>query len=235
MVLYFQSMGQFGIGLEGGPDLNFLRTSISNISYASYVPKVGYDAGILLRYSLWRYFTIGADPSFISKGYELKWSGNYIGMYQTNRNTYWALPLTTSFHHEVGKFRFSIGGGGYSAYWAGGRIKGVLPNLLNDTGSPNPNGGTYLDSNTLYSYNKPYPFSKQKDERLEFGWLARLGAAYTCHRQTLLFLDLTYLQSATDQQKRNYTPDQIPRYNRTWLLTLGVLLNAKGLFKNSLF
>ena len=81
------------------------------------------------------------------------------------------------------------------------------------------------------NYNEKYSFSTVKDNRLEFGWVAGIGASYETENGYRFFIEGRYQYSFTDQQK-NYMINQVPRYNDTYGIHLGVMMDMSKLFGN---
>jgi hypothetical protein len=225
VVFQLSARGQLSIGLEAGPDLNFEKTNIANIAVAKYTPLVGLQVGVPIQYKIKPFLAVEAEPSFLQKGYKLEWTGYFSGIYQSNINSYWNLPLMGDFVFNDGKFHFTVQLGGYLSYWSGGRVKGNMPNILNPT--PGSSTTDYLSYNTPANYDAGYAFNAERDNRWELGWLAGGRLVYDYH-SCQFFAGLRYDQSATDQQK-NYMINQTHRYNRTWLLSIGCLLKWKAI------
>lgn len=212
------------VGLEGGPDRNYLHTNISNVPVATYTPVTGLQAGVVLQYRINNLLALETQPSFQQKGYKLEWTGYFSGIYQRDLNAYWCLPLIGDVSFAAGKFRFVIQAGAYAAYWSAGRVKGTMPNVADPT--PATSNLNYLGYNTSYSYDVPYTFNPRSDERVELGVLT--GGRIALEEKVFqLFLGISYYQSSTDQQK-NYEINQVPRYNRIVLLAAGVLYHLKA-------
>jgi hypothetical protein len=220
-----RAISQWRVGLEAGPDLNFLKTNISNVPVAQYNPVIGIQAGLIVQYSFNKWLALEAQPCFQQKGYKLEWTGYYSGIYQTNLNGYWSLPLIGDISFMAGKFRLTAQLGVYGAYWGLGRAKGVMPNVVDPTAAT-----TYVDYigyNTLYSYNVADSFNKHTDQRIELGWMVGERIAY-CHKNAQFFVGIQYYYSSTDQEK-NYEISQIPRYNQTFVLSAGILYTLKAI------
>ena len=223
--LGLRASSQWVAGLQAGPDLNFLKTNISNIPVAEYKPVIGIQAGLIVQYAFNKWLALEAQPCFQQKRYKLEWTGYYSGIYQTNLNDYWSLPLVGDISFVAGKFRLTAQLGVYVAYWAVGRAKGVMPNVGDPTAATSY--VDYIGYNTLYSYNVADSFESCRDQRIELGWMTGERIAY-CHNNTQFFVGIQYYYSSTDQQK-NYEINQIPRYNQTFALSAGVLYKLKAL------
>jgi hypothetical protein len=90
-----------------------------------------------------------------------------------------------------------------------------------DTVYHNSNPKTLFEENKPYNYNQPYEFNSTRDNRFEFGWLLGIGVSYDA-KMYKLFIEGRLTQSMTDQQKK-YMINQVPRYNQTYILSVGWL------------
>jgi hypothetical protein len=104
--------------------------------------------------------------------------------------------------------------GVYEGYWVDGHINGAFSNLIN-TSEPNPQA---------YTYSQAYSFDTRRDDRWEFGWQAGVKIDWKDSRdKTAPYLAVRVFQSLTDQQK-NYMLQQVPRYDQTWAVALGFII-----------
>jgi hypothetical protein len=228
LALFHTLSAQFYAGVEGGASLNMLKTEISNVNVTSYAPKAGWEVGIPLTLKI-KFLLIEAEPSFIQKNTQLNWTGYFDGIYQTNFNGYLSMPLMAGYVFSVKHFDFIPQLGGYIAWWASGRVKGRMPNTFGvDTGVNNANLN-YISNTPTYTYDEPYTFESRRDNRMEIGWLAGGMFAYHICDCFKVFLNLKYYQAITDQQK-NYQLSQIPKYNRTGSLCVGLLYHVGNIF-----
>jgi hypothetical protein len=206
LLLTSSATGQWRIGVEAGPDINALRTNISNVSMTKYVPVVSYSVGVPLQYKLSPLLTFETDPSFVRKNYKLEWTGFLSGWYQTTKSNYAEIPLLANFLFSSGRFHLALQGGAFIAYWVTGKLKGTLPD---------PFG-------TNYNYDSPYVFRGARDQRLDFGSQAGIRLLYDAGKAGQWFFGATDLISFIDRQK-NYETGLIPQYNRTLIFSAGVL------------
>lgn len=224
---------QLSIGVESGFNKNYLYTNTSNRDFTAYKPASGFSIGIPVSYAVNNWFAIQADPSFIKKNYKSERSDFFEGVYQINTNTYLQLPVMAHFTFGGEYLKGFLNLGMYGGYWTFGKVKGVLPNMLNVVDSVG-NTNTVYDYEKPYSYNEKYLFDSRKDNRLDLGWLAGAGISYDVNDIYQVFGEGRYYQSLTDQQKK-YMINQVPRYNQTYSVTLGVLINLKNLTQRTAF
>jgi Outer membrane protein beta-barrel domain len=205
------AQAQWQIGLEGGPDINALKTNISNVAMTNYISVVSYNFGIPVQYKICNFLSVEADPSFVRKNYKLQWEGSLSDLYQTNKNGYIQLPLQGNLLFTNHRFELSLQGGAFAAYWRFGKVKGRLP-----------------DPTGTYSYDSAYVFRSSRDQRWDFGWLAGARLAYDAGKAGQWFIEGHYCFSLIDQQK-NYEIGLIPQYNQTWIFSAGALFKLPHL------
>lgn len=224
---------QLSIGLETGYNKNYLYTNTSNRDFTAYKPAGGFNLGIPLSYTVSSWFAVQADPSLIKKNYRTERSDFFEGVYQVNTNTYLQLPVMGHFTFGGQYLKGFLNLGVYGGYWTLGKVKGTLPNILNAVDTVG-NINTVYDYQKSYNYNEKYLFDSRKDNRIEFGWLAGVGLSYDLNNVYQVFGEARYYQSLTDQQKK-YMINQVPRYNQTYIVTVGVLINLKNLTQGNAF
>jgi Outer membrane protein beta-barrel domain len=208
--------GTWAIGIQAGLSLNYLLTNIANRDNELYDPRAGFCGGIPVSYrrQIGRHSAlgIGIAPSFVQKSYSLDRNDQYNMLYQRTRNDYFQVPLALSYYYALRRSTLFLCGGGYGAYWLDGRIKGAVPNMIN-TSAPSPQA---------YSYDESYAFNSVRDQRQEWGWQAGGGVESSIGGRYRVVARLDVYQSLTDQQK-DYMIGLIPRYNRTFALSIGIL------------
>jgi hypothetical protein len=216
---------QLYVGVEGGWNRNYLTTSNNSQYFTEYKSQAGFSAGIPVLYRFTDWLAVQADPSYLQKNYKIERTGFFTGIYQRNTNGYLQLPLMAQFSFGGKELRGFVNLGGYAAYWMSGRVKGTEPNILNpvDTAFTTVNAGSLLGENYSYSYDEKYTFNNTRDRRLELGAIAGLGVSYEWKATYLFFVEGRYTRSLTDQQKQ-YETNQTPRYNDTFGLSAGCLL-----------
>jgi hypothetical protein len=212
---------QFSAGLEGGFNKNYLVTNNANRAFTNYNPMYGFSIGVPVQYKLNDWLVIAADPSFIQKNYEQDRSSFFAGIYEQSKNSYINLPLTAHFLFGGRRLKGFAEAGIYGAYWITGKVKGAMPDIL-DQGSSTSSGNVY-DYDNIYKYNEKYAFDSRRDNRLEAGWVGGLGISYDINSRFQVFTAARLLYSFTDQQK-NYETNQTPRYNSTYGMNAGVMM-----------
>ncbi len=221
-----QGRAQLSIGVEGGYNKNYLVTNVSSLVSTQYNPMAGFRIGVPVVYSIHDWFAVKAAPGYLQKNSQMQRTGFYEGVYQNNTNGYLQLPVMGHFSFGGAKLKGFADLGGYAGYWINARVQGTMPNILNPpaytniTSNQQPNN--VFDEYTPYSYNEKYQFNTTKDNRLELGLLAGAGISYQLTNTYQLFGEATYYESLTDQQ-RKYEIGQVPRYNQTYVLSLGIL------------
>ncbi len=219
---------QFSIGVSAGYTNNYLLTNVSNLVSTRYNALPGFGAAVPVMYSVTDWFAVKATPGYMQKNYQMQRTDFYQGVYQNNTNGYVQLPLMAHFSFGGEQLRGFVDAGGYAGYWLTAHVKGVMPNILNQpaytnlTSNAQPNN--VFDEYTPYSYNEKYQFNTTKDNRIELGLLAGAGISYQLNDAYQLFGEATFYNALTDQQKK-YETGQVPRYNQTYVFSVGVLFN----------
>jgi hypothetical protein len=226
-----QSRGQLFLGVEGGPNMNYLTTSNASEPFTNYDGMRGWNISVPVGYQFFDWLSLQTAPTYIQKNFDIVRTGFFTGVYQKNSNTYLQLPLDLRFSFGGKELRGFVDLGGYGAYWASGRIKGTEANILNesDTAYDNVNPTSILGENYPYSYNQKYVFNSTKDNRMEFGLIGGAGISYELFQIYTFYLEGRYYRAMTDQQKQ-YEINQAPRYNDNYGLTLGCTVKVKKLF-----
>ena len=233
-----QARCQLYLGVEGGPNMNYLTTSNTSEPFTKYDGMRGWNIGIPVGYRFFDWLSLQAAPTYIQKNYDIVRTGFFTGVYQKNYNTYLQLPLSVRFSFGGKELRGFVDLGGYAAYWKSSRIQGVEANILNevDTAFYTVNPTSILGENNGYSYNQSYTFNSTKDNRFEFGLIGGLGVSYELFETYTFYLEGRYFRAMTDQEK-HYETNQAPRYNDNFGLTLGATVQIKKiistLFKKS--
>jgi hypothetical protein len=225
-----QSRGQFFLGVEGGPNMNYLTTSNASEPFTNYEGMRGWNISIPVGYQFFDWLALQTAPTYIQKNFDIVRTGFFTGVYQKNYNTYIQLPLDLRFSFGGKELRGFVDLGGYGAYWVSGRIKGTEANILNevDTAYENVNPTSILGENYPYTYDQKYVFNSAKDNRMEFGLIGGAGVSYELLQIYTFYLEGRYYRAMTDQQK-HYEINQAPRYNDNYGLTLGCTVKVKKL------
>jgi hypothetical protein len=226
-----QSSAQLFLGVEGGPNRNYLTTSNASEPFTNYEGMKGWNIGIPIGYQFFDWLALEATPTYIQKNFDIVRTGFFTGVYQKNDNTYLQLPLNLRFSFGGKELRGFVDLGGYAAYWASGRIKGTEANILNevDTAYQTVNPASILGENYGYSYNQKYVFNNSKDNRMEFGLIGGAGISYELFNIYTFYLEGRYYRAMTDQQKI-YELSQAPRYNDNFGVSLGCTISVKQFF-----
>ena len=226
-----QGSGQLFLGVEGGPNRNYLTTSNASEPFTNYDGMRGWNIGIPVGYQFFDWLALEATPTYIQKNFDIVRTGFFTGVYQKNYNKYLQLPLNLRFSFGGKALRGFVDLGGYVAYWESGRIKGTEANILNgvDTAYQTVNPTSILGENYGYSYDQKYVFNSSKDNRLEFGLIGGAGISYELFQTYTFYVEGRYSRAMTDQQK-HYETNQAPRYNDTYGVSLGCTIKVKQLF-----
>ena len=216
--------GQLNVGVNAGISRNSLISNRSYRSNTDYTKIDGFTAGVVVQYPVNKYLTIGAEPSYIGKNYKIERNDYYQGVYQATYNNYIQLPVLLTFSLSNQKMSAGISAGGYSAYWAHSRKKGVIPNL-SDLSMQDGNYTNVFQNLRPFSYDETYHFDNKVDNRWEFGWVAGLDFHYNLSGRISYLMTARYDYALTDQGK-NYTINQEQRFNQTVVISAGLLFRT---------
>jgi hypothetical protein len=216
------------IGGSVGVNKNYFYTNISNLSFTAIQSRFGFSAGIPVLDRVNNWLSVISGIQYEQKNYEMLRTGYFQGIYQKVTNSYIQVPIKGHFSFGGKKLKGFAEAGGYIAYWAAGKVKGVEASGLNPVvlGTSNQ---TFLQLSSPYAYNQAYQFNSIKDRRLELGWMAGAGISFEL-KNKLLFAGGSFFNSITDQQK-NYMINQVPRYNLTYNFSAGCLINISHFHK----
>jgi Outer membrane protein beta-barrel domain len=213
--------GQYRVGIEGGPDLNHLRTDLAGMTYVRNRSTPGPALGIDLSYMPNRHWAFAALPSLLKKDHCLARTGPYAGAYESMISSYLQIPLLVRRYLRIGKTDFFIEGGPYGAYWIAGRLKGKIPDIFSVSDSITA-GGQLYEQTRLVTFNQPYFFNRQVDRRWEFGTAVALGAQLPVNKKDRLRVRLGYYQALTNTA-RSAPIASSGGFNQTMQLMFGYL------------
>ena len=216
---------QLSVGIEGGYNKNYIVTNNANRAFTYYQPLSSFSVGIPIQYRITDWFAVAAAPGFIKKDYRQQRGDFYIGVFQDNSNNYIQLPLMGHFMFGGKSLKGFLNAGVYGAYWMSGNVKGKMANILDLIDDPTTGGSVY-SYQLPYVYDEKYTFNSVKDNRIEFGWVAGVGLEYSFKSRYKVFTEARLLYGFTDQQK-NYSLNQVPRYNNTVGVNAGILMDVK--------
>lgn len=220
---------QLKTGVSAGISRNYLETDITNRPFTNYHPKSGFLISVPVKYSFNNWLAAEIDLEYMQKNWELSRSGYYSGVYEKATNHYIQLPLLANFSFGSTHLKGFLNLGAYAAYWGWGNRKGQLANM-DDMIESIQSDNTMFDYYFPYRYNEAYQFNRTRDRRMEWGTLIGLGLEYAITENTYLTLEGRYLYALSDQQKK-YMYRQIPRYNETYSLRVGVSTSLNNILK----
>ena len=218
----FSSCAQTLCGIEAGMSSNSLNTNIKNRTSSVIKSVIGYEVGIPIQNKIKKWLFLQSTPSFIQKNYSINRTDSLQGVFDQHNNTYFQIPLLLNFIYG-NRLHFFANAGIYLGYWMMGRLKGETPNIFSVT---NAGAGQQIETFQLTAYNQKYNFNSKIDNRIEFGWVAAVGLKYTFKKRIFIFLEYSYYQALTDQQKK-YMINQIPQFNQTKTFSFGVSYDVK--------
>lgn len=209
---------QIGIGVGGEKNKLSLVNGVAR-PFTTYNTSFGSAVQLLLKYPLLTSITLGLDPTFINKNYNIVRSGYYANVNESIVNSYIQLPLSFTYFRDCKQLSFGINAGIYLAYWLKSKRSGIVPNLSNlsfqDGGYKN-----VFDNMLPYSYNERQYLTENKDRRLEYGWLLGVDIQYDLDPKCKIFVAPRYYYSLAGQVKGSYVEQ---RYNETLAVFSGIL------------
>ncbi|PVH24596.1 porin family protein [Sphingobacterium corticibacter] len=232
MVGVTQSYGQqqrYEIGLSAGYTRNTLTTDNGSRSFTRNYPLNGFQVAIPMQYHINDWFGVQLDLAYVQKNYALRRTGFFEGVENEVTNSFIQAPLMAHFSFGGEDLRGFLNLGGFAGYWASSRIRGASGDAFSADNDLGDNDQLYRFSEifNLSSYDERVSFDSRRDRRLELGLLAGVGLEYRVSPQYKIFAEARYQYSLTDLQK-NYMINQIPRYNNTFGVQLGVLYGFGG-------
>lgn len=213
---------QYYWGVKGGVNQNSISTDISNRAFTETKSMTGINIGLIVKHQFKDWLSLQVDPNFITKNYSINRTGIYEGIYQSYKNSYFQLPVSVQVNVQKKNIVGFLCAGVYGAYWAFGKIKGAVPNILDISDSVGPNG-QIIETLGVTTFSEKYEFDSRKDRRFEFGWLADVGIGYIVNEKYNLFIEARYYHSISDQQKP-YMENQVGKYNNTPGFSVGILI-----------
>lgn len=216
----FSSRAQWSIGLQAGYTHNSLTTSSGYFYDRVYHPQGGFTIGIPVKYTFTDWFALGAEATFVQKGYDARRSGFYDILHDDVSNNYLSVPLYARFSFGGTRLRGFVNAGGYLSGWLSSYRKGTVYENFGSSDSESIFG--LEDIKTIYHYDEKVEFDSRRDNRFEAGAMAGAGISYQLIANLEIFGECRYYHSLTDMQK-DYMKKQVPRYNNTFAFQAGVM------------
>jgi hypothetical protein len=209
------------IGIYGGYTNNTLYTG--GAEHLEYFKK--YEAGhgltiaLPLRFFVFNWAAVQAEPAFIAKNYTVRQTGEYAGalnLYDEYTNSFVDFPLMLHFELPVMQSGVSVfaNGGGYAGFWAASHRKGRAITMT----------AVQTLADWAVDYDEYYAFDERYDNRFDAGLLLGLGVQYD-FKPVSVFVEWRYNYSLTDLHKQMQR-NQVPSMNDTWTVHAGVLFNS---------
>ncbi len=214
----FSASAQLKIGVQGGVTFNKLETSSSFAYDRQYDNRTSFTVGIPVRYEFTDWFALQAEVNYLQKNYGMH--RTYV--YEKNRYNY-----TNDFIDIPVLARFSFGGeklrgytlvGGYIGGWVSSRVRGVQQYYF----------ASYDAPDNILEINDIMQFDSRRDNRFDAGLIAGLGLQWQVCELIEIFAEGRYYYGLTDMQK-DYMQKQVPRYNSTLAVQIGVMFTISNL------
>jgi hypothetical protein len=213
-----QVHAQLTLGIKGGLTRNYTDLPISGALFIKNEANTGFETAFSLVAGINKWLSIETDPGILQKDNALIRSGTFQGIYEDFKNIYYQLPIKVRFSSSGKQAYFYAMTGCYLGWWASGKIKGEVPEILNITNALAANGQP-AETFSVSSYDSNYSFDGRRDNRVEFGWTVGAGYLHNIGRRYVIYAEIDYQQAATSS-KKNTARESAP-YNRTLCLALG--------------
>ncbi len=220
-LLPYTSFNQPLLGLKVNYANNFLQANISNRSYTSLRNGNGIGFGILFNSKLNNIFNLQSSLEVVNKAYSFERLEAYQGIYEYHNNVYLQIPVLLEYAVLKGnKWSVMLNGGFYIGFWLQGRVKGSIPNIFNSVNDTIFTNGSTTQYLQLTKYSEKYQFNKERDKRLEIGWIPGVSLNYH-RRKGFLTASVNYYHSLTSQVKNSIQSSTPFRLNRTVITSIG--------------
>lgn len=163
------AQAQWRIGAAGGADYNWFSIDTQYQTDYRYDGAWGWSAAVFGQYDFLPWVGLRAELEATERNYRFYRTGIYSGTDYVTHNTYLQLPVMAQFGfggelpRKGGSLRGFVNVGAYAGYWAAGRYKGTVYDLL---------------SGKTQKVNEPYVFQSEKDRRADCGLAGGLGLEY---------------------------------------------------------
>ena len=214
-----QAEAQFSAGVKAGFTLN-QPDKAPGVPYSKYLPAGGFAAGFSFQYDLNERLAIVAEPGFMQKNISFQRTKNYSATWERTNNSYLQLPVMIQFRHQSGKkLGLFAQAGPYAGWWILKSKKGAIPNIYDLFEAPASDGtsGSYF---RMAPYSEKNAFESGKDQRIDIGAAAGIGATWKYREGYRFLLELRYNHSFNSYQKK-YMENEELRSHRTAALMLG--------------
>ncbi|MCL7986487.1 PorT family protein [Sphingobacterium sp. lm-10] len=220
---------RYEIGLSAGYTRNSLTTDNGYRSFTRHYPLNGFQVAVPMQYHVYDWLGVQLDLTYIQKNYAVRRTGFFEGIESEFTNSFLQAPLMAHFSFGGEDLRGFLNLGGYAGYWVSSRIRGASADVFSagrDLGD-DEQLFRYTDLIDLYNYDERVAFDSRRDRRLELGLLSGVGLEYRVSPSYKVFAEARYHYSLTDLQK-DYMVNQIPRYNNTLGVQVGVFYGFGG-------
>lgn len=218
--IMLSAKAQWSVGLQAGYTHNSLTTTSGYFYDRVYHAQGGFTVGVPVRYTFTDWFALGAEATFVQKGYDARRSGFYDVLHEDVSNNYLSVPLYARFSFGGTRLRGFVNAGGYLGGWLSSYRKGTSYENFSLPSSASPTG--IEDISNIYHYDEKVKFDSRRDNRFEAGAMVGAGISYQLIANLEIFGECRYYHSLTDMQK-DYMKKQVPRYNNTFAFQAGVM------------
>ena len=200
MLVPVKAQAQWRIGASGGATYNWFSVDRQYQNDFHYDGAWGWSAAVFTQYNFFDWLGLRAEVEASERNYRFYRTGIYAGTNYVTHNTYVQVPVMAQFSFGGQKVRGFVNAGVYAGYWADGRYKGTVYDMMNDKTNPT---------------DAPYIFQKTKDQRADFGLAGGLGIEYRFLEHWAIYAEgrCYYSFISTTKQYMEHTKDY--RYNTT--------------------
>src|ERR1700751_5870801 len=129
IIFCLSAKSQIYVGVESGIAKNAFSADISDLSYTTKKSLYGIALSIPVDYKINNLLSIRSSVSYVQKKYSLDRTGDFKGIYQEFKNSYFQTPLSIAVQKEFKELSFFLNAGVYGAYWNHGTVRGAIPDI----------------------------------------------------------------------------------------------------------
>ncbi len=215
---------QIFFGAQGGISQNILSQETPNQFLTKITRDYGFEGGGILEVTIDKFFQVQIQSDYIQKNYSVIRTGNFFGINSTFKNSYLQFSLAPQIKLGQDRFNAAIGIGIYGAFWLSSKVTGRIPNIFRIHDSLGV-GNQILEYFEISPFAIGIDLNPDRDQRVEIGYLIKMHINYRVNR-IRFFAMFSFLEALTDHQKK-YSEYNIPRFNKTNILSFGGMLELK--------
>jgi len=222
VISFKQVTAQFSIGLGTGITIsNSIQNEYDKLS-THLKPGLGYYFELPIQISITKVISFTSGIALTQKNYSFHRTDSLAGSYISFRNSYIQVPFALQvILRQQRKIQLCTEIGGFISYWAAGKLKGQIPNILNSHSSITSDG-EIIENLEWSNFNEHYKFSEIRDNRFELGVLLGGGVKVPVNKY-VLFFNGVWATSLTGQRKE-YSINGDRKVNEMFVIRMGIMV-----------